>query len=66
MGRIKTTAIKELARVLMDEYGNKFSADFEKNKKVLAEVKPMKSKRTRNIVAGYLAKKTRAEKSREK
>ena len=56
MGRVKTTAVKNLARDLLEEHGKKFTADFEKNKKIIDEVRPIKSKKIRNIVAGYIAK----------
>jgi len=55
MGRIKTTAVKAVANELIREYGDKFTDDFEHNKRVLNEIKPMKSKRIRNIIAGYIA-----------
>lgn len=54
MGRIKPTAIKTLARDLIEEHGKKFSTDFHKNKEVLSEVKPIESKRIRNILAGEI------------
>lgn len=54
MGRIKTTAIKILANELIKEYGDKFTEDFEKNKNILNEVKPIESKKIRNILAGYI------------
>jgi len=57
MGRIKSIAIKRLGEELIKEHGKKFSEEFEKNKKALNEVRPIKSKRTRNIVAGYITKK---------
>lgn len=63
MGRIKSIAIKRLGEELIKEYGKKFSEDFEKNKKALGEVKPIKSKRTRNILAGYITKKMQQIKS---
>lgn len=56
MGRIKSIAVKVLANELIKEYGDKFTTDFEKNKEVLAEVKKIKSKRVRNILAGYISK----------
>lgn len=56
MGRIKSLAIKRLARELIVSYGDKFSTDFEHNKEVLKEVKPIHSKRIRNILAGYITK----------
>ncbi|MEE9405814.1 MAG: 30S ribosomal protein S17e [Candidatus Aenigmarchaeota archaeon] len=54
MGRVKSTAIKTMARDLIEEHGKKFSTEFGKNKKVLAEVKPIESKRVRNILAGQI------------
>jgi small subunit ribosomal protein S17e len=63
MGRIKSIAIKRLGEELIKKHGGKFSEDFEKNKKALIEVKPIKSKRTRNILAGYITKKMQQIKS---
>lgn len=56
MGRIKNIAVKSLAAELIREHGDRFSVEFEVNKKVLDEVRPIKSKRIRNIVAGHIAK----------
>ncbi len=55
MGTVKTSAVKNLAEELIREYGDKFSEDFEHNKQVLNEVKPIKSKKIRNSLAGYIA-----------
>jgi small subunit ribosomal protein S17e len=57
MGRIKSTAVKRLGDELIEAHKNKFSADFEKNKKALGEVKKTRSKKTRNSLAGYITKK---------
>lgn len=54
MGRIKTSFIKHIARDLLEKYPEKFTADFEKNKEVVKQLVEIKSKRIRNIVAGYL------------
>jgi small subunit ribosomal protein S17e len=54
MGRIKSVPVKNLGDELIATHGKKFTEDFEKNKKVLGEVKKIKSKRTRNTVAGYI------------
>jgi small subunit ribosomal protein S17e len=56
MGRIKTIPIKTLGNRLMEEHGDKFTADFEKNKKILGTLKNIKSKKVRNILAGYITK----------
>ena len=56
MGRVKTVAVRTLGNDLIKEFGERFSTDFGRNKKILEEVKPIKSKRTRNILAGYISK----------
>lgn len=56
MGRIKITAIKNLADELIEKFGDRFSTDFEKNKESLDEIKDIKSKKTRNILAGYITR----------
>ncbi len=56
MGRIKSTPVKNLARDVMAEHGDKFSADFEKNKGVMHDVRKIQSKKIRNVVTGYITK----------
>lgn len=56
MGRIKTTPLKKLGDNLIEEYGDKFTVDFEKNKKILQNIKIIQSKKIRNILAGYITK----------
>ena len=55
MGTVKISAVKNLADDLIREHGNRFSEDFEHNKEILQEVKPIKSKKIRNSLAGYIA-----------
>ena len=47
MGRIKTTLIKRNTRKLMENYGKKLTTDFKHNKKVVAEVTEIPSKKLR-------------------
>ncbi len=54
MGRIKTALIKRIASTLLEKYPERFSSDFEKNKEVLKEIMEIKSKKIRNMVAGYI------------
>jgi small subunit ribosomal protein S17e len=54
MGRIKTIPIKTLGDRLIEEHADKFSTDFDKNKKALGTMKNMTSKKIRNILAGYI------------
>ena len=56
MGRIKSIAIKNLARDMLEEHGDKFTTDFEKNKKIVGEVRDIDSKKIRNVVTGYITK----------
>ncbi len=64
MGRIKSIAIKNLARDMIEEHGDRFTTDFDKNKKIVDEVRKINSKYIRNVVAGYITKEMeRAKKS---
>jgi len=56
MGRIKNIAIKTLGKELIEEHGDKFSEDFEQNKKILETMKQIKSKKVRNTLVGYISK----------
>lgn len=56
MGRIKSIAVKNLAREMIEEHGDKFTTDFEKNKKAVSAVRKIESKKIRNVVAGYITK----------
>jgi small subunit ribosomal protein S17e len=53
MGRIRTTNIKRTAFELLQKYPEKFSGDFEQNKRVVKELLQV-SKRERNQIAGYI------------
>ncbi|MEM5829316.1 MAG: 30S ribosomal protein S17e [Candidatus Aenigmatarchaeota archaeon] len=54
MGRIKTSFVKRVARYLLEKNGDKFSTDFETNKKIVGQLIDINSKRIRNIIAGYI------------
>jgi small subunit ribosomal protein S17e len=56
MGRIKTIPIKSLGDRLLEEHADKFTTDFETNKKVIDSLKDMNSKKMRNVLAGYITK----------
>ncbi|MBT7706688.1 30S ribosomal protein S17e [archaeon] len=61
MGRIKTKLIKRTSRQLMDKSPEIFTKDFDHNKKTIGRTLP--SKKTRNKIAGYLARLTRQKKT---
>lgn len=55
MGRIRTLMIKKMAKNLVEKYGDKFTDDFSKNKESLKQLLRIRSKKLRNILAGYIA-----------
>ncbi|GAB6944684.1 30S ribosomal protein S17e [Vulcanisaeta sp. JCM 14467] len=56
MGRVRPRYIKSLARRLLEVYPDRFSDDFETNKKVVAELADIPSKAVRNKVAGEITR----------
>ncbi len=56
MGRIKTTWMKNIAKELMNKYPEKFSNDFDNNKKAIDSLKIIEDKSVRNKIAGYLVR----------
>ena len=46
--------VRRLSTMLLEEFPDRFSGDYEKNKQVLAEVALIRNKRLRNEIAGYL------------
>ena len=56
MGNIKPSFIKNVALELINKFPDVFSEDFEKNKLMIEKFTTIKSKNTRNRVAGYIAR----------
>ncbi len=56
MGRIKTTLVKRKTQEAIETHRDKLCADFAKNKKALAEIAEIRSKKLRNAMAGYAAR----------
>ena len=61
MGKIRTELIKRSAEQAIETYPNKFSTDFETNKKQLDEVARIPSNKIRNQIAGYITRLKRLE-----
>jgi len=55
MGKVRPMYIKRAARMLLEKYPDKFTADFEHNKRVVGELLNV-SKRVRNRIAGYITR----------
>lgn len=66
MGRIKTVLIKRVTHQLMGLYGDRFTDDFEKNKKIVDELIDTPSKKLRNVIAGYATKLVKKEEEKKK
>ncbi len=53
--------IRKIAEELLEKYPDKFTSNFDENKKILNEIAEVKSKFIRNKVAGYITRmKTRS------
>jgi small subunit ribosomal protein S17e len=56
LGKVRTEQVKRIARELLDRYEDKFTTDFETNKKLVDTLTNISSKKLRNRVAGYTAR----------
>jgi small subunit ribosomal protein S17e len=56
MGRIKTQQIKRVTNSLMKEHGSDFKEDFNSNKELVSKFVDVKSKKLRNVIAGYVTR----------
>ena len=56
MGRIKTLLIKRLTNTIFEKFRDNISQDYSKNKDFLNTNIDIKSKKIRNIMAGYLTR----------
>ncbi len=53
LGKVRTELVKRTARDLLDRYPERFTTDFENNKKIVKSLTNISSTRLRNRVAGY-------------
>lgn len=63
MGRIKTALIKRIGQEVYDKHSKILTEDFEKNKEIVSKVIYIKSKKLKNIIAGYVTNLKRQEAS---
>jgi len=56
MGKVRTRQIKRIAKELLSQFPDKFSLDFEANKKAIMELTNITSQKLRNQIAGYICK----------
>lgn len=53
MGKVRSEQVRRIVQGLLDQNPDKFTTDFENNKKVMESLTIISSKRLKNIVAGY-------------
>ena len=53
MGKVRTELVKRIARELVERFPDKFTTDFETNKKLVESLTNISSTKLRNRVAGY-------------
>ena len=53
MGKVRTEHVKRMARELIERFPDKFTTDFENNKKLVDALTNISSTKLRNRVAGY-------------
>ncbi len=56
MGRVRIEMVKKTARELLQTIPQRFSTDYEENKKAVDELVDAKSKIVRNKIAGYVTR----------
>ncbi|NHJ03006.1 MAG: 30S ribosomal protein S17e [Candidatus Heimdallarchaeota archaeon] len=66
MGKVRTSAVKVIAREILRDYDRYLSPDsFEHNKDILSKVVIVHSKRFRNQIAGYVTHQKKLQKFRD-
>ena len=56
MGKVKTEQVKHLGKELMTRFPDKFTTNFDENKRTVDEVTKGTTTRVRNKVAGYITR----------
>jgi small subunit ribosomal protein S17e len=56
LGKIRPTYIKRIAEELVRKFPDRFTLDFETNKKVVVELADVTTKKMRNRIAGYVTR----------
>ena len=54
LGKVRPERIKRIARELLSLYPDKFTKDFEYNKRIVESLTNVSSARVRNRIAGYI------------
>ena len=54
MGNIKTSFVKRCGKQIYDQHKDSLTDDYLKNKEIIKQVAEIKSKKLRNVIAGYV------------
>jgi len=56
LGNVRPERVKRAARELLRRYPDKFTTDFEENKKILDSIAVISSPKLKNRIAGYITR----------
>lgn len=56
MGKVRPEHVKKAARELIRLYPDKFTAEFESNRKAVQDLAQVSSRKLRNRIAGYITR----------
>ncbi len=56
MGKVRPEHVKRAAKKLVQRFPDKFTANFEENKKLVEEFTELSSTKLRNRIAGYITR----------
>ncbi|MCW3978054.1 MAG: 30S ribosomal protein S17e [Candidatus Bathyarchaeota archaeon] len=56
MGKVRPERVKRIAKELVQRFPDKFTTDFENNKKLVEDFVEISSVRLRNRIAGYVTR----------
>ena len=65
MGKVRIDIVKKTARKLMESYPDKFTTDFEENKKMVTQLLNPTTKWMRNRISGYVTALKKTEEKRK-
>jgi small subunit ribosomal protein S17e len=57
LGKVKTEQIKRVGKELLARFPNKFTSNFDENKRLVASLTQGTTTRVRNQIAGYITRK---------
>jgi len=66
LGKVRPERVKKIAKEMLKRYPDKFTTDFENNKKILGSLSKISSVRLRNRIAGYITRLVAITKAAEK